>query len=109
LQSVRHGGMGAPWLDKYFLTLSNGFVNTFNRLEDGRYVVSKNTIPRYYYDRLRRTNKRFWLELRDMRIEFLSSLPKLTDDQAQKKLDLSIRESECAFDDILHEDENCTF
>lgn len=70
LQSVKNGGIGAPWLDRYASQLKTGFVT----VSDGN-RVSKCSIPRYYYDRLRKVNKPLWYELRDMRLEFILSRP----------------------------------
>lgn len=70
LQSVKDGGIGSPWLSRYADYLRNGFVNV-------RYgnLISKTSIPRYFYRRLRKINPVLWLELRDARIDFIASHP----------------------------------
>lgn len=71
LQSVRNGGMGAPWLNRYYQNLFNGFVT----VRSGEERISKCSVPKYYYDRLRKINRDVWLDLRDQKIEFLRSNP----------------------------------
>jgi hypothetical protein len=70
LQSVRNGGIGAPWVAKYQNNLRTGFVNVRNGD-----MISKCSIPKYYFDRLRKINLPLWLELRDERMIFLRSHP----------------------------------
>lgn len=70
LQSTRNGGIGAPWLEKHATNLFTGFVNVRNGER-----ISKCSIPKYYYQRLRKINLPLWLELRDQRIEFIRTHP----------------------------------
>lgn len=69
LQSVRNGGMGSLWLEKYANNLKSGFVT----IRSGEDRISKCSVPRYYYNRLRKVNRPLWLELRDERINFVKS------------------------------------
>lgn len=80
LQSVKNGGIGAPWLEKYQKFLVNGFVNV-----DNGHVISKCSVPKYYYDRLRKINLPFWLDLRDQRIEFIRFRPLPQDEDIVKR------------------------
>lgn len=71
LQSVRHGGIGAPWYDNNFdQLLTQGFASV--RLGD-RYV--KMPIPSYYWRRARKKHLCLWLQLRDEKIRFAESQP----------------------------------
>ncbi len=67
LQSVRNGGIGAPWFDKWFSNLSLGYVTV--RADDNTFV--KCSIPRYYWTRCRKVKREFWLKLRDERLAFV--------------------------------------
>lgn len=70
LQSVRCGGIGAPWFDKYGeQSCRVGFCTL--RCSDTR--ISKHAIPRYYWSRLRKRNVPLWVELRDSRLDFIKS------------------------------------
>lgn len=75
LQSTRNGGIGSLWLHKYAANLKQGFIN----IRNGTERISKCSVPRYYYDRLRKINLPLWLELRDMRLDFVSNKTKPTD------------------------------
>lgn len=68
LQSVRAGGIGATWVDKYYKQLINGFVTYRNA-----HGIVKVSCPKYYYDRVRKVDREFWLDLRDQKIEFIKS------------------------------------
>lgn len=70
LSSVRNGGIGSTWLCKYASNLFTGFVNV---KQNDR--VIKCSIPRYYFNRLRKVNLPLWLQLRDERIRFVKSHP----------------------------------
>lgn len=79
LQSVRNGGMGSPWLSKWYNNLKTGFVTVRSGIDR----ISRCSIPRYYYNRLRKINLSLWLELREERIEFVRSRPRvISDDEA---------------------------
>jgi hypothetical protein len=71
IQSVQNGGIGALWLERNFKSLSNGFVTA----RTGKDRITKFAVPRYYYNRLRKTHIEFWLKLRDERIEFVKTHP----------------------------------
>ena len=71
LQSVRNGGIGAPWLSKYYKNLANNFVT----VRSGDFRISICSVPKYYLNRLRKINQPFWLKLRSEKIEFLSTNP----------------------------------
>lgn len=69
LQSVRHGGIGAPWYDDNFeQMMSQGFATI--RL-GGNYI--KQAIPRYYWRRTRQKHLCLWLQLRDEKIRFIET------------------------------------
>lgn len=69
LQSKKCGGIGAPWFDVYGEHACEvGLCNV--RCGDR---VSKCTIPKYYWSRLRKRNIKLWLDLRDERIDFVKS------------------------------------
>lgn len=74
LQSTRNGGIGSLWLEKYSANLRHGFINIRNGER-----ISKCSIPRYYYDRLRKINLPLWLELREERVNYLNVNRKPTD------------------------------
>lgn len=85
LQSVKNGGIGAPWVEKHQSNLRQGFVNVRN----GE-VISKCSIPKYYFDRLRKINLPLWLELRNARIDFLRKHPLSYDyDSVKRKVDVA--------------------
>lgn len=66
LQSVRNGGIGAPWFDKFgHHQMARGFVDY--RAGDR---ILKAAIPPYYWHRLRKTNQSLYIRLRDVRMEF---------------------------------------
>lgn len=71
LQSVRNGGIGSSWLNCYYTNIANGFVT----VRTGQDRISKCAVPKYYYDRLRKINLPYWLELRDQKIQFLQDNP----------------------------------
>ncbi len=67
LQSIKHGGIGAPWFDIHFAEIiSRGYVS----YRQGTSFV-KAAIPNYYLRRLRKIHLCAWLQLRDEKIEFL--------------------------------------
>lgn len=71
LQSVRNGGIGAPWYDENFdQLLTQGYASV--RL--GMNYV-KMAIPKYYWRRARRKHLCLWLQLRDEKIRFAESQP----------------------------------
>lgn len=77
-QSVKNGGIGATWFDVFGeYACKSGKAN----VQVGDHVFSY-AVPRYYFDRLRKSNLPLWLDLRDQRIEFVQrssgvSLPEL--------------------------------
>lgn len=94
LQSVKNGGIGSPWLEKYYQQLRTGFVT----VSDGK-RVSKCSIPRYYYDRLRKIRLPFWLELRDERLKFiLSRSPSVEPDNPNEPLEELLGKRDCIID-----------
>lgn len=88
LQSTRNGGIGSPWLEKFGEYLCNGFVNVRTSIDR----ISKCSIPRYYYDRLRKINLPLWLNLRDQRISFIKAHPDQYDAESYNAL---VRFVEC--------------
>nr|CAI9749868.1 replication initiation protein [Microvirus sp.] len=68
LQSVRNGGIGATWLKAYANEIRDGKVAV-----DFGNTVRAVTVPKYYYDRLRKVNLPLWLKIRDERVTFLSN------------------------------------
>ena len=69
LQSIRHGGIGAPWFDLHFEEMiRRGYVN----YRQGSNFI-KARIPQYYLRRLRKKYLCSWLQLRDERIVFMKS------------------------------------
>lgn len=87
LQSVRDGGIGSLWLEKYCDNLRTGFVT----VRTGKDRISKCAIPRYYYNRLRKIRLPLWLELRYARLEFVMSSKREKSDE----LDDLIRFVDC--------------
>lgn len=68
LQSVKNGGIGAKWFDKFGQdACCVGFCTL--RCSDSR--ISCHRIPLYYWSRLRKRNLQLWVELRDARIDFV--------------------------------------
>lgn len=76
LQSVRNGGIGAPWFDKYGKDACR--VGLCNLQVGDR--VQKCSIPKYYWNRLRNKSLPLWLECRDFRIKWVKSHPVKTHD-----------------------------
>lgn len=70
LQSVKGGGIGSPWLERFKENLFTGFVNI--RCKNR---ISKHSIPQYYYNRLRKLDLPCWLRLRNQRLEFVKRNP----------------------------------
>lgn len=67
LQSVRNGGIGATWFDKFGAAACKVGLCCVRMGER----IAKCTIPKYYWNRLRKVNLPLWLECRDERIEFV--------------------------------------
>ena len=67
LQSVRNGGIGATWFDKFGAAACKVGLCAL-RMGDR---IAKCAIPKYYWQRLRKINLKLWLECRDERIEFV--------------------------------------
>lgn len=73
LQSIRNGGIGAPWFDANLdSVLAKGYVDV---RVDGRLYL-KQPIPSYYWRRARNKNPCLWLQLRNERILLAKSLPR---------------------------------
>lgn len=70
LQSVRNGGIGSTWFDRYG---ADACRRGFCTLRCSNSLITKHSIPKYYMDRLRKKNLPLWLELRDERIDFVRS------------------------------------
>lgn len=71
LQSIKHGGIGAPWFDRHFEEIiSRGYVN----YRQGANFI-KASIPSYYLRRLRKNHLCCWLKLRDEKIQFIKTHP----------------------------------
>lgn len=86
LQSVRNGGIGATWFDKFGESAcSLGLCNV--RYGDR---VSRCSIPKYYWNRLRKCNLPLWLACRDERIDFVKRHP-----QSQSAYDDLVRSVDC--------------
>ncbi len=68
LQSTRNGGIGATWLSRYGSEIHDGKVAV-----DFGNTVRAVTVPKYYYDRLRKVNLPLWLKIREERVFFLSN------------------------------------
>lgn len=69
LQSVKHGGIGAPWFDSHYEEiLSRGFVS----YRQGNSFI-KASIPTYYIRRLRKNHLALWLQLREERLMFVKT------------------------------------
>lgn len=71
LVSKRDGGIGAPWCDKYGAHACLSRLCTY-RCGD---FVCKASVPKYYYDRLRKRNIPLWTYCRDERIEWIKTHP----------------------------------
>lgn len=93
LQSTRDGAIGASWFDKYGVDACGCGLCT---LRVDRHI-QKCSIPKYYWNRLRRTNLPVWLKCRDDRIAFIQSHPRETD------VDALERSVECYRDRLRHE------
>lgn len=68
LQSIKNGGIGAPWFDK-FGEDSCKLHYCVTRCGDKFY---KSAVPSYYLHRLRKSNLQLWLKLRKERLDFVS-------------------------------------
>lgn len=70
LQSVRNGGIGAPWFDRY------GCQSCLQGLCTARCGdrISKYAIPQYYIRRLRKLHPDVFLKVREQRLEFVRGL-----------------------------------
>lgn len=66
LQSVREGGIGAKWFDDNYEQM---FERGYAIIKTGK-IYFKQSIPSYFYNRLRKKNLCLWLQLRDERITF---------------------------------------
>lgn len=94
LQSVKDGGIGSTWFDKYGCDACKvGLCSVRNKD-----YISRCTIPRYYWSRLRKNHLPLWLELRDQRLAFVKSHPSLDPDLAYDDLCRSVEVG--IFDDI---------
>lgn len=71
LQSTRDGAIGAKWFDKYGADSCQVGLCT---IRVGR-KIQKCSIPKYYWQRLRRSNLPVWLKCRDMKIAYLVAHP----------------------------------
>lgn len=71
LSSKRNGGIGALWCDKYGIDALRRRFCTY-RCDD---KIFKASVPRYYYNRIRKRNLPLWLNIRDERIEWIKSHP----------------------------------
>lgn len=72
LQSIRDGGIGAPWFDIHFEeVISRGYVS----YRQGNNFI-KASIPSYYLRRLRRHQLALWLHLRNEKLMFIKSRDK---------------------------------
>lgn len=105
LQSVRHGGMGAPWLERYRQNLVHGYVT----VRDKNGAVVKCSVPPYYYDRLRKVDLPLWLDLRDQRIDFIQSRAIKSHDEAEVEMFESVAHSRKVVNDWLEELSSETF
>ncbi len=71
LQSIKGGGIGAPWFDdNYDSILANGFVEVRANTKAGFY---RQAIPQYFMRRARKYYLCRWLQLRDERMFLASS------------------------------------
>lgn len=70
LQSVRNGGIGATWFDKY------GCAACLRGLCTARCGdrISNYAIPQYYYSRLRKLHPEVFLQVRQRRLDFVLGL-----------------------------------
>ena len=71
----------------------------------GKDRISKCSIPRYYFNRLRKVRLPLWLELRDARLEFVISNKRETTDD----LDDLVRWVECEKEKYKNSLTNDTF
>lgn len=67
LSSKRNGGIGSSWCDLYGVDALRKRFCTY-RMND---KIIKASVPKYYYNRIRKTKLKLWLDIRDDRIEFL--------------------------------------
>lgn len=96
LQSVRNGGIGATWFDKYGVHSCSLGLCTVRCSADR---ISKHTIPQYYWNRLRKRNLPLWVRLRDQRIDFVKRHPSSPDFQELCNI------AACAVEQIKHENQ----
>lgn len=96
LQSTRDGAIGATWFDRYGTDACKCGLCT---LRVGR-NIQRCAIPKYYWDRLRRTNLPVWIKCRDDKIAFLSSRPR------ERDVDALERMVECYKDTMRREVDN---
>lgn len=101
LQSVRNGGIGAPFIDKYYMDIHNGCIGV-----DVGSRVCLVTVPKYYTDRLRKKRLDVWLKLRDEKLEWISDTEFQYDELAYEAL---LRACECEREKIKHETESEVF
>lgn len=101
LQSVRNGGIGATWLKVYATEIRDGKVAV-----DFGNCVRAVTVPKYYYDRLRKVNLPLWLKIREERIAFLANT---RFEFASDAYDNLLRSCECEYDRNKHEKEKEVF
>lgn len=90
LQSIKNGGIGAPWFDKHFEEIiSRGYVN----YRQGTNFI-KASIPSYYLRRLRKTHLCAWLQLREEKIMFLKNRSN-SSDTSYKEFEELMRKCTC--------------
>ena len=94
LQSVRNGGIGATWFDKFGEHACRVGLCTLRCSNDRIY---KHTIPQYYWHRLRKQNIPLWVVLRDQRIEFVKRHPSSPDFHELCNI------AACAVEQVKHE------
>lgn len=94
LQSVRRGGIGSTWFDKYG---EHACRVGFCTLRCSASRISKHSIPKYYWNRLRRRNLPLWTSCRDERIEFIKRHPCSVDFQEICNI------AACAAEQLKHE------
>lgn len=73
LQSIKEGGIGAPWFDKYYREM---FARGYTTIRNGDSYV-KCSVPAYYWNRCRKRDLVLWCELRDERLQFARDNPQL--------------------------------
>lgn len=94
LQSTRRGGIGSLWVEKYPSNLRHGYVN----VRCGEDRIAKCSIPRYYFDRLRKINLPLWLEIRDERMDYINSHKKHSDfEKTFRQLEIEYRKIDYSF------------